>query len=269
MAKKDKKDKEWQVKKLTGKDLEAFERSGLNTAVLEGGNVYYLAKLKKEDGEEYYKPYAPDGKLFVTAVTKQKAESKFEKLIANYAGAAVAAGTFASIEAVDKVAKPGIDNFLEKDKTTVDFSKVDGFTCVLPKESDLQKDVKEDVKGILKTAKKVEKFAKKEVKELYELDDVNFEVFAVNANDQSLNLNMWDALDAKKEAAKEEEQIREEDEEEKLDEEAEESEEYDESEDEEEYDDEEDEYDEDEEEEMEDDSDEEEEEEEEEEDLEF
>ena len=241
MAKKDKKDKEWQVKKLIGKDIEAFERNGLNTSILEGGDVYYLAKLKKEDGEEYYKPYAPDGKLYVTAVTKQKAESKFEKLIANYAGAAVAAGTFASIEVVDKVAKPGIDNFLEKDKTTVDFSKVDGFTCVLPKENDLQK----DVKGILKTAKKVEKFAKKEVKDLYELDDVNFISFAVDANDQSLNLNMWDALDAKKEAEKEEP------EEEEMPDLT--SEEYSEDEEEEEeYDEEEDEYDEDNEEEMED-----------------
>lgn len=248
MSKKDKKEKEFKVLKINGKDVEAFERSGLNTSVLEGGNVYFLAKEKKdEEGNKYYKPVLKDGALYVTAVSKQKADTKFEKMIGNYAGACVAAGTFASIEAVDgKIAKPSVDEYLAKDKTPVDFSKVEDFLCVLPKESDLMKDVKDDVKGIFKAAKKVEKFAKKEVKELYELEDTNFATFKVEGNDLSQTANMWDAYDAIQEKAKEEDapeeeqmpDFTEEDEEEEYDEE-ESEEEYDEDDSEEEHDDEE------------------------------
>ena len=197
MSKKDKKEKEYKVIKITGKDIEAFERAGLNTAVLEGGNIYFLAKEKKDDdGNKYYKPVLKDGSLYVTAVNKPKAETKFEKMIASYAGACIAAGTFSSLEIVDKVAKPSMDDFLAKDKTPVNFTNVEGFLCVLPKENELMKDIKDDVKKVFKQAKSVEKFAKKEVKELYDLEDTNFATFNVSGEDQSHNMNMWDYYDS-------------------------------------------------------------------------
>ena len=206
MSKKDKKDKEFKVLRLTKENIEGFERAGINSSVVETGSVYYLGKLKKEDGETYYKPYAPDGKLYVTAISRPKTESKFEKAIANFAGAAIAAGTFRSIEVVEAIAKPVMDDFLVKDKTTTDFSRVTGFTCVLPKESDLQKDLKDSAKDIFKAAAKVEKLGKKAVKEIYDLDADLFETFAVEGNDLS-DKNMWDYYDSIQDARKEENDI--------------------------------------------------------------
>ena len=208
-----------------------------SVSVLESGNVYFLVKEKKDDnGEKYYKPVTKDGALYVTAVTKPKTDSKFEKAIGAYAGACVAAGTFASIEIVDKVSKPSLDDFLAKDKTPVDFSSVKSFECVLPND-EIAKDVKDDVKKILKKAKSIVKFAKEEMNELYEIDDTSFDKFNVNGSDMEVSKNMWDAYDAYLTEQAKDEQESEEEYDEDEPERDENEEEYDEDEEDEEYDD--------------------------------
>lgn len=230
----------YKIHKLNDKDIEILNVKGINTSILESGNVYCLVADKKSKNDKH-KAVIEDGNLVVFELDFKVGKKGSVPMFRDYAKGVIAASVFAA--AGYAVKKPDYDYITKKKKEELKLDDVSGFrVLLLPEEEkeNLQNAGKKIVSKLMKACGLGEQvFTKKKEEEFFQYEVLPVDGF--RSGNQSI-AELSELADAASRTAEETSEFEDFLEEEEIEEDSEEEMNEDDYEDDEDYDEDEDEY---------------------------
>lgn len=222
----------YKIHKLNDKDIETLNVKGINTSILESGNVYCLVADKKSKNDKH-KAVIEDGNLVVFELDFKVGKKGSVPMFRDYAKGVIAASVF--VAAGYAVKKPDYDYITKKKKEELKLDDVSGFrVLLLPEEEkeNLQNAGKKIVSKLMKACGLGEQvFTKKKEEEFFQYEVLPVDGFRSGNQSIAELSEMADAAGTAEETSEFEDFLEEdefeEDSEEEMDEEEDDEEEYD------------------------------------------